>query len=205
MAASVVEILSSALVELGEDRITSADQDTERARIVSEVFETERDALLEEHPWKFATTRAELPRLAEAPAFGYAFAFALPADCLHVMDTWPETHCRIEGGRLLADVPAVAVRYVRRVTAAAGMPPTFRAALSARIAAKVAKKITGSSAEKERMLALYADRLKTAKSRDAQGGGTPEPPGTGLFAPDRFVRARAFGAASFSDRKTTEG
>jgi len=190
MAASVVEILSSALVELGEDRITSADQDTERARIASEVYETERDALLEEHPWKFATTRAELARLAEVPAFGFAFAFALPTDCLHVLDTWPETHCRVEGGRLLADVPAMAVRFVRRVTGPTAMPPTFRAALSARIAAKVAKKITGSSAEKERMLALYADRLKTAKSRDAQGGGAPEPLDRGPFGPNRFIRAR---------------
>ncbi len=190
MAASIVEILSSALVELGEDRITSADQNTERARIASEVFETERDALLEEHPWKFATTRAELARLAEIPAFEFAFAFALPTDCLHVMDTWPETHCRIEGGRLLAHEPAMAVRYVRRVTGAAAMPPTFRAALAARIAAKVAKKITGSSAEKERMLELYAQRLKTAKSRDAQGGGSPEPPDDGIFGPNRFLRAR---------------
>lgn len=198
MAASVVEILSSALVELGEDRITSADQDTERARIASEVFETERDALLEEHPWKFATTRAELARLAETPAFGFAFAFALPTDCLHVMDTWPETHCRVEGGRLLADEPAMAVRYVRRVTSPTSMPPTFRAALAARIAAKVAKKITGSSAEKERMLELYADRLKTAKSRDAQGGGAPEPTDQGVFGPNRFILARR------TDRIVTE-
>ncbi len=193
MAASVVEILSSALVELGEDRITSADQDTERARIVSEVYPTERDALLEEHPWKFATARAELALLADAPAFGFANAFALPSDCLHVMETWPETHCRVEGGRLLADAPAMAVRYVRRVTNPTLMPPTFRAALSARIAAKVAKKITGSSAEKERMLQLYADRLKTAKSRDAQGGGQPEPQDLGLFGPNRFIQARVSG------------
>lgn len=199
MAASVVEILSSALVELGEDRITSADQDTERARIASEVFEAERDALLEEHPWKFATARVELARLAETPAFGFAYAFALPADCLHVMDTWPETHCRIEGGRLLADEPAMAVRFIRRVTSASAMPPTFRAALSARIAAKVAKKITGSSAEKERMLELYAQRLKTAKSRDAQGGGAPEPPDDGLFGPNRFMRARRTGPALTRD------
>lgn len=187
MDASAVSIQSAALVELGDERITSADQDTERARIVSEVYEPERDALLEEHPWNFAIARTELARAASAPAFGHAHAFVLPPDCLTVLDTSPSGICfEIEGGRLLANEPRVAVRYVRRVTKAADMPPTFRAALAARISARIAKKITGSSAEKERMEALYRERLRTAKSRDAQGGGRMAPQ-----RPDVFVRARA--------------
>ncbi|GAB6177508.1 hypothetical protein JCM16814_23990 [Desulfobaculum senezii] len=178
-------ILSAALIELGEDRITSADQDTERARIVSALYEEERDALLEEHPWNFAIARAELARAAEGPGFGYGRAYVLPPDCLYVMEVQPDVPFSIEGRALLADSGTMKVRYVRRVTRVSEMPPTFRVALATRIAAHAAKKITGSSAEKERMEDLYRQRLRTAKSRDAQGGGRPV-----TRRPDGFITAR---------------
>ncbi|NJB68530.1 hypothetical protein GGQ74_002203 [Desulfobaculum xiamenense] len=178
-------ILSAALLELGEDRITSADQDSERARVVSALYEGERDALLEEHPWNFAVARAELARAAGGPCYGYANRFMLPPDCLHVIETDPDARYAVEGQCLLADARGVRVRYVRRVTVVSEMPPTFRSALAARIAARAARKITGSSAEKERMEALYRERLRTAKGRDAQGGGRPE-----SIRPDAFIRAR---------------
>lgn len=180
-----VRILSGALMELGEDRITSADQDTERARVVAEVYEDERDSLLEEHPWNFAIVRAALARLDAAPVDGFAYAYQLPSDCLSVLELSPDAAFSVENGCLLSDVGAVVARYVARVTDPTRMPPTFRAALATRIAAKVCKKITGSSAEKERLETLYRDRLRTAKGRDAQGGGTPLCP-----RPDLFVNAR---------------
>lgn len=180
-----VEILSNALLELGEDRIAASDQDTERARTAQSVYRVERDAMLEEHPWNFAIRRVALARAAQAPAFGYAHAFALPADCLHVIGTEPDVRFHIEGGMLLCDLEAVSVRYVRRVENPAEMPPTFRVALATRVASRMAKKITGSSAEKERLEQLYRERLRTAKGRDARGGGSPE-----SMRPDLFERAR---------------
>lgn len=180
-----VRILSTALLELGEDRITAADQDTERARIVSEIYEDERDALLEEHPWNFAVRRVGLARLSGAPDFGGGSRFRLPHDCLYVMEVEPAVAFSVEGRELLCDADSASIRYVRRVSSTAEMPPTFRSALATRIAARVARKITGSSAEKERMEALYRRRLRTAKSRDAQGGGTTKAPRA-----DLFIRAR---------------
>lgn len=175
--ASEIGIVVSALLELGEEPVVSLDQDAERARVMRELYAAERDGLLEEHPWNFATHRATLARLAEAPAFGPAHAFQLPADCLTVLEVLPaEAAHQVEGGRLLTDSGEAAVRYVRRVADANAMPPTFRAALAARLAAKAARKLTGSSTEKERLENLYRDRLRTAKGRDAQGGGTPQAP-----------------------------
>lgn len=170
--ASEIGIVVSALLELGEEPVVSLDQDAERARIMRELYAAERDGLLEEHPWNFATVRASLARLAAAPAFGPAHAFALPADCLTVLAVEPATAAwAVESGALLTDAAEAAVRYVRRVTDANAMPPTFRAALAARLAAKAARKLTGSSAEKERLEKLAADRLRTARGRDAQGAG----------------------------------
>lgn len=178
-------ILSAALVELGEDRIMSREQDSERARIVSALYDSARDALLEEHPWNFATARVSLARAAGSPCFGYAHAYALPPDCLYVVEVHPDARFVVEGSFLLTDAAQVSICYVRRVDRVSEMPPTFRVALATRIAAHAAKKITGSSAEKERMESLYRERLRTAKSRDAQGGGSAS-----VRPPDAFLRAR---------------
>ncbi|MFW5838205.1 MAG: hypothetical protein ACOCVM_09350, partial [Desulfovibrionaceae bacterium] len=155
-----VAIANNALLELGADRITSMDQDTETARIVKHVFDQERDGLLEEHPWNFALARAELPLLGAAPEYGFERAFQLPSDCLRVLDLEEAaTDYRVEAGRLLCDLGQVKVRYIRKITSPRDMPPTFRAALSARIAAKIAVKLTASGvAGKERMEKLYERR-----------------------------------------------
>jgi hypothetical protein len=180
---SEVSIVVSALLELGEEPVVSLDQDVERARIMRELYLTERDGLLEEHPWNFATRRADLAALAQAPVFGFARAFALPADCLAVQDLEPAgADYRVEAGALLTDAEAVALRYVARVEDVSAMPPSFRATLAARLAAKAARKLTGSGAEKERLEALYRTRLATAKGCDAQGGGpAPSPRADGLL------------------------
>ncbi len=180
-----VHILSQALIELGEERIISMDQDTEPARVVADVYDLERDSLLEEHPWNFAIKRIFLAREEKAPAFGFKYSFCLPADCLFVVETRPVTSFLLEGGRLLTNKEAIGLRYVCRVENVSQMPPAFQVALATRIAAKVCKKLTGSSAEKERLEDLYLKRLRLAKSRDAQSGST-----TQVTRPDSFIRVR---------------
>ncbi len=182
-----VAIANNALMELGADRITSLDQGTEPARIVKHVFDQERDGLLEEHPWNFALGRAELPLLSETPEYGYDYAFQLPSDCLRILDMDDASaDYRVEDGRLLCDLDQVKIRYIKKVTSPRDMPPTFRAALSARIAAKIIVKLSASGvAGKERMEKLYERRLRIAKSADAQSGGPP-----GRLTPNAFINAR---------------
>jgi hypothetical protein len=184
---SNVAIANNALLELGADRITSLDQDTEPARIVKHVFDQERDGLLEEHPWNFALARAELALLGEDPEYGFEHAFQLPADCLRILDLENAgVNYRVEAGKLLCDQGQAKVRYIRRVTSPRDMPPTFRAALSARIAAKIVTKLTASGAAgKQRMEELYHRRLRIAKSADAQSGGPPS-----RLAPNAYLNAR---------------
>ncbi|MGE4296853.1 MAG: hypothetical protein AB7E47_02390 [Desulfovibrionaceae bacterium] len=182
--ASKVGIANAALVELGQDRITSLDQDTEAARVVNDVYDELRLTLLQEHPWNFATRRRELPLLAETPYFGYAAAFELPVDCLRVLATNPETtEYRIEGRKLLCNRKQVSIQYVGDVTDSNLMPPTFRAALAALIAAKVAPKL---SPDKKGDMEVLASRSKAAaRSADSTGGGSVQ-----AVRPNAYVASR---------------
>jgi hypothetical protein len=182
--ASDAKIASDALILIGLEPIASLSQDVQSARVVRPLYEQLRDELLEEHPWKFARARAALAMLDAKPTFGYARAFQLPTDCLKVISTEPRAGHEIEGGRLLTDLPAVSIKYVRKVTDPAAMPPLFRAALAAKIAGRIAFKF-GGQVQVERMEALFERRIAKARAANAFDSESVEPE-----RPDLFISAR---------------
>lgn len=184
--ASEVDIANSALIDMGEPSINSLDQVTERADAIRAVFEGQRDWLLEQHPWNFAKARVDLAPVLEPPLYGYSTAFRLPSDFLALISTEPKLQqFKVENRLLLCDEAVLAINYTRRVTNPDDMPPSFREALAALIGSKVAKKITGSDDARVKLEGFFKDRLRTAKTLNANSSGQDEPE-----RPDLFIRAR---------------
>ena len=131
-----------------------------------------RDDLLRAHSWNFAIARAKLARDAAPPAFGFAYAYALPADWIRcVLAQASESVAaplsyRIEGGRLLSDAAAVYLRYVRRVEAVNLMPADFREALACLLARELAVPIAQSNTLEEKLEARFRTRLRRARTTD---------------------------------------
>lgn len=178
MAQSAPGIFNLALTELGQDGCTSIDDDIERVRVLRRNWEFVRDAVLAEHPWKFAIKRAELAALASEPLFGWSLQYALPEACLKVVqvgDEWAfysadnelETFA-MEGGRVLTDIEApLQIRYVERKENVGEWPVLFGQAVAYKLASVCAKKITGSNTEAERVMGLYQLHVRTAKRHSA--------------------------------------
>ena len=61
MALSQVQVVNLALTKLGQDRVTSIDDDIEAARVMRSLWDFTRDAVLASFPWKFAIVSADLP------------------------------------------------------------------------------------------------------------------------------------------------
>ena len=76
---SETDIANVALRLVGGTRITSLTQATPNANAVNDIYSQIRDDMLE-YPWNFATQRVELAQVSTTPAFGFDFAYALPAD-----------------------------------------------------------------------------------------------------------------------------
>jgi len=181
-----VSICNSALISIGADRITSLIDGTEAAILCNEIFNSERDALLEEHRWNFAIKRVALALEDVTPAHGYYYSYALPADYRAVIDLGDNSGPYvIEGQSLLTSDTEVNLQYVARVIQPALWPDTFCRALAGRIAKKLAPKMEASSTTTERLL-MEADRsLLTAKTVDAVNSGKPTPK-----RPSAFINAR---------------
>jgi hypothetical protein len=169
---SVVGIVNSALIKIGADTITSLTDDSAEARAANAQYEKLRDEVLRAHPWNFAIARAQLPRLAEAPAFGYAHQYQLPADSLRVLlMQGGRAAFEIEGRRLLTDEETAAVLYIRRVTDPNQFDAMFAEALATRIAADLAYPLANSTTLAGAMMQLYRDALAHARAIDGQEGG----------------------------------
>jgi hypothetical protein len=171
---SEVAICNLALQEIGRGMmITALDENTQAARACKLRYPYARDATLRGYDWNFAGARVALPKNATAPAFEFANAFDLPADCLRVRaildgeaDDW-----KVEGRQIVTDLgDPIQVKYTRRVTDPAQFDPLFVAALAARVAADIAISLSESTAKAQGLWQLYMGKLQEAWKNDAQEG-----------------------------------
>ena len=190
-----VQIANMALSWLGEELITSLEDDNDAARVMKLNYIPARDATLEAHEWSFAIKRFIPPKLAEAPAYGVSYAFGVPSDIIRVLsvdraDSTPSGYdaTRIgsreqldwimEGGHILANEDAIYCRGIRRVEEEGEFSPLFDQALAGYLAMLGAIPLTASAEIQANMFALYENFIRQAKSRD------------GLQGRSRRIRAR---------------
>lgn len=179
MAESETAIVNRALDLLGADAITSLDDDVKSARVMKRAYAPVRDAVLRAYPWNCAMTRAALAADAAAPAWGYAYRYAWPSDCLRLWQVLGEvegtaTPYKIEGRYILTDDAApLYVIYLKQLTDTAQFDPLLAEAISGRLAAECAYTFTGSSAAQDTAWKFYRDKIQEAWETDAQEG-TPD-------------------------------
>jgi hypothetical protein len=184
---SDADIVSDALVLLGDSPILSLDDTSDRASACKQLYPRVREAVLRAHPWKFAQKRVALAQTLTPPAFGYAFSYQLPVDFLRLVEFWAEdssgsivmssdtwgsvlTNFRFtrEGQQILTDSASCSIRYVAKVTDPNLFDSLFVSALSARMAAELAQPITSNATLMQTMLKLYEAKIQEARTVDSQ-------------------------------------
>lgn len=194
--ASDVSICSNALLMVGDDPINSFDDSSDRARLVSNLWETVRDYVLSSHPWNPCTKRVQLNPDTDAPAYDYAMQYTLPADFLRlgsIGENGAEPDYRIESGKILCDDSPLLLRYVWKNTIVGSYTPLMVMALTLAMRQVVAYPITSSTSLEQLIDQAIAPMLKTARTIDAQD----QPPETlGDF---RLLNSRFSSRANLSN------
>lgn len=168
-----VSICSNALLMLGAQPINDfADQSNlDRARLCANLYTFQRDSLLRAHPWNCCITRVQLAPLADAPAFEWRYAFALPADCLRVLEVGYggcQIDYLVEGRSILTNDPAVDLRYVFRNEVESSWDSHLVDLMTIAMAAVLAYPVTQSTSERDSREAKLIQATRQAKAVDGQ-------------------------------------
>jgi hypothetical protein len=167
--ASETEIVNMALTKNGTSRINSLSDNTEAAKIMRAIYSITLDAVLQAYPWNFAIKRAVLAPDADAPVWGYNYAYTMPADFLSLISIKDDPEYSFEGGKILTnDGPALYMLYISRVTNTGEYSPVFINAFSSKLAAESVEPITQSNSKRATLEALYEKALDEAYMADAQ-------------------------------------
>lgn len=173
MSASEVQICNLGLLKFGDVTITALSDDNREARACNVLYPILRDQLLYAHPWNFAMARADIsPQRTDDPAFGYEFAYTIPADCLRVWELFGESEWEVEGDKLLTNQEEeIFIRYIKRQTETGRFNPSFVNCLGTLLGAELAAKIKGDKNHRLSLLdELYKIELPAAYRLNAIEG-----------------------------------
>jgi hypothetical protein len=120
------------------------------------------------------------------PATGFSYWFALPSDCLRVLNVNEDLYdYKVEANRILSNSDTVELKYVYKVTDPTLFDQSFVALLAMALAIRIAVKLSDNANLKESIKSDFAEMLREARTFDAQEGGTPD----GIYA-DAWVNSR---------------
>ena len=184
--ATDLSICNNALVQLGNEPLLNLTDTTKKAvRLCVQFYDQTVEEVLRAYNWNCATVRDTLTVDETAPAWGFNFRYALPADCLRVIGfSSASVNWKIENGYILADSDGGEISYIKSITAA-DMDALLRSAVSARLAAYLAFPLTNSATVAKAMFDLYKEKLADAHTMDAFENGTGE-----HLASDTWINAR---------------
>jgi len=151
--ASEVDICNLALSRLGDSANIASIRPPEgsaQSEYCARFYPIARDSLLESHPWKFATCRANLARLAR-DSWNWAFAYSAPTGAIRLLAVLPPgapSHAPSQDYEIVAtekgdmviltNVERASVHYVARVLDTTKYSPLFVDALGWLLASHLA-------------------------------------------------------------------
>lgn len=177
--ASSVDICNVAMHRLGQDEITSLNDNTKRAALCLTTYPRLLRVMQEEYVWSWGRKRANLAPNLTAPLFttDYSFAFTIPSDYMR-MESMTDygTDYLIEGNTILSNTNPLPIRYVALVQDPNRMSGLFGEALGLRMAIDMCKLLTGDWGLKESIEKDYARVMASARTADAQSEGEGKVP-----------------------------
>jgi hypothetical protein len=169
--ASTVDICNGALNQLGATTILSLTEDSKNARLCNSRFTQVRDAVFRSHPWNCLQKRVELAADTTAPAWGFSYAYTLPADCLRLLRILDyDSNYKVEGRKILSNTSSMKILYIGRITDPNEYDESLRETLSAALGADIAFAVTSNNQTATNMYNLFQDKLKDARFIDSTEG-----------------------------------
>jgi len=163
-----------ALSALGAARITALTEDSKNARECNAIYSLVRDSVLRAHIWNFAIKRVALESLDVTLDYeddDMTEVYQKPSDIIRIIElNDDEAIYKMEGDYIVSDTASLKCRYIACIEDPTKYDSLFVDTLAAALAARLAYSITSSRSVELQKVQIYTEKLKEAKSVDAQEG-----------------------------------
>ena len=165
-----IDIVSNALLLVGDSPISSFDDPGAGAQIASAIYGDTYTSLLSEHPWGFAFKELRLSKLSQVPDIetNYSYAFQLPPDMIRLWAILPYSNYTIVGSLLYSNQTEIMARYIYQPEEV-DLPPHFVKALEYKLASDFAISVTEDTQKSQFYEQKYLRQISLARSIDSQG------------------------------------
>lgn len=167
MGFSKVQLISNALILLGDSPISSLSDSGAGAKAGANLYESSYLAMLSSHRWNFATKKVKLSRLTEAPTNEYKHQFQLPTDIVMLITTYPVSTYRILGDKLYSDFQTAEIDYIYKIPENQ-FPSYFIKAFEFYLARDLCIPVTEDLNKMQAMHDIYEKEARKAKYADSQ-------------------------------------
>lgn len=171
---SKTKIANNAILILGEKRIISLNDNTKAAKVINDLYEGCRDALLEEANWKFAIKQVALATLTSTPLFGYSTISQLPSDCIRILKTEGNVEYRRMQDTVHSNSDPLTVEYLYKETDEGKYSALFAKALAYSLAKEASIRLTEDKTLRAEIEKGAKETLSKARFFDSVGGGTTD-------------------------------
>ena len=188
--------VNEALAVLGQDVVLeelSAASNVVHSRKAAFLYESSRRRVLRDHAWNFARRDLSVPPVLEdgepPDCDGMRYRTAMPGRCARlVMCYGPDgrkAEYAVSGREIRSRAPVARIVYIHDEDNLDRWSPDAYRTLVLRLAADLAKPVTGRINERELQERAYAEQLAEAKVNDAREGNVPYDP----YGENHYVEA----------------
>jgi hypothetical protein len=176
MAITKTVIINKACTQVGARTVTSIDDGSDTANVLSAIYEPCLKSVLNECKWNFATKRAALATNSTVTLdfydVGQGALYDRPTDVVRIFNSDPPyAKWKEEGDYIISDSSALSLRYVYYIEDTTKFPIYFVEALVDKLSADIAYAIVNSASLADSFLRKYEKiSLPKAISSNSQTG-----------------------------------
>ncbi len=173
--ATSVQICNLALGLIGIDPITSLADTTKQGTLCNTFYEFTKNRVLVGHTWNCTITRATLTDDGTTPDHEFTYAFALPTGFLRLISIYEYSQdYKVEANKIMAYEDEIKIKYIKDVEEST-FPDYLSFLIAAELAIDLSYHLVQSEPVRQGVLSIRNERLRDARSFDAQEGKPDSP------------------------------
>jgi len=167
--ASKIDLISNALILIGDTPINSLTGGTRAQQVASNLYDNIVQNELTKHRWGFAKKKAQLSLTTDVPVDDeWKSIYQLPTDLLFLIKLYPTTNYAVYGDKVYTDVSdALYCDYIYNVPESE-WPVYFAKMIEYALARDFASSVRDSDSARQTMSAEYLNQSRMARYTDSQ-------------------------------------